>query len=253
MPMLDLPTGATLDYEHHNPRSGTVPIVAVHGMLGTPRIDLGEMIDWLVEQGCEVIAPTLRGYGKSTPKPRDFPIRFYERDANDVLALLDALDVPVAKIIGYSDGGETALICSGLQPSRFLAALTIGAVGYFPPEMRPYIENSFANPQDWMTKDEVILHQIYRPADFASGWVAAVSEMIERGGDVSVSLAPNITCPVRLVLGENDKLNPAYAAEHWAQHARDAQVIIIEGAGHPVHKQKMGEFYKLLQAHILAG
>ncbi len=251
MPLLELPTGAVLDYEHHNPNSGTLPIVALHGMLGTARFHLGHVIDWLAAQSCEVIAPTLRGYGDSRPKPRDFPSRFYERDAEDVLALLDALEVPQARIIGYSDGGEVALLCAGKQPERFQAALTWGASGYFPAELRAYIETTFAKPQTWMTRDDLLRHQIYRPADFARQWIAAMIEMVDADGDVSLSLAPGITCPVRLILGENDPLNPAHAAQHWASHAPDAQAIIIPETGHAVHDEQTEEFYSLLHEHIL--
>ncbi len=251
MTLLELPTDATLDYEHHNPGSSSIPIVALHGMLGTPRVHLAKHIDWLAAQGYEVIAPTLRGYGKSTPKPRDFPLRFYDRDADDVLALLDALHVPQARIIGYSDGGEVALICAGKQPDRFSRVLVWGATGYFLPELSAYVAKSFQNPQEWMTKEEIMLHQIYRPADFARQWVASVTDMVDNGGDVSLSLAPKITCPVALILGENDRLNPVKAAQHWASHAQHAQVILVPECGHPVHDEQPQRFRELLRKHVL--
>ena len=116
MPFVETSTGARLHYVERNPANPhPIPVIAVHGMLGTAETHLGHVMNWLEAQGYRVIGPTMRGYGQSEPKPRDFPLRFYDRDAADVLAMMDALNIDRAHIIGYSDGGEIALMCAGLQ------------------------------------------------------------------------------------------------------------------------------------------
>ena len=87
MPFIDIATGARLHYEDMG--SGT-PLIALHGRFGTARTDLGNVIDWL-SKSYRVLGPSLRGYGQSTPKPRDYPLDFYRRDARDVVAFMDAL------------------------------------------------------------------------------------------------------------------------------------------------------------------
>ncbi|MCB9449824.1 MAG: alpha/beta hydrolase, partial [Anaerolineaceae bacterium] len=89
MPTIDLPTGARLHYEDQGAGD---PVILVHGMLGTPRLHFSRLLDWLTPH-FRVVAPTMRGYGESYPKPRDFPVNFYHRDTDDLLAFLDALKI----------------------------------------------------------------------------------------------------------------------------------------------------------------
>ena len=65
-----------------------------------------------------VITPDLRGHGRSPA-----PSGVYEMDllARDVLALLDALLIKKAVIMGHSMGGYVALAAWNLAPERFLA------------------------------------------------------------------------------------------------------------------------------------
>jgi len=250
MPRVHISTGAELEYEDVNPQATGAPVIALHGMLGTGRLHLGHVIDWLAEKGYRVLAPTLRGYGKSSPKPRDFPLRFYERDTADVLAFMDALDLQRAHVIGYSDGGEIALICAGLQPDRFISAASWGAVGYFGPEMRPIVQRMIPGSA-WITDEEVDLHQIADKDDFARQWVRATIHMIDSGGDVSVSLAPSITCPVLIMLGKTDRLNPPEYAQRFLNNVRNGKMLLFE-CGHPVHDEQTTAFRAALSAHLEA-
>lgn len=235
MPVLDLPTGARLAYEDSG--SG-VPLIAIHGRLGTARIDLGDVIDWL-SATYRVVGPTLRGYGESGPKPRDFPFDFYHRDARDVLALMDALDIEQAHVLGYSDGGETALVLAGLAPERCLSVTAWGAVGYYGPEMRPVAQRNY--PATWMTDEDRRIHGIDNPNAFALGWVQAIVHMIDSGGDVSLSLAPKVTCPALLMLGDQDHLNPEAYAQRWVDAAPNARLVMFP-CGHGVHQQEPEAF-----------
>lgn len=238
MPFAETSTGARLHYEDVG--SGT-PVIVVHGMLGTARTNLGRVIDWL-SAGYRVIGPTLRGYGESTPKPRDFPPDFYRRDALDLLAFLDALDLPPAHILGYSDGGEVALIAAGLKPERFRSVSTIGAVGYFGPEMRPGVQRMY--PVDWVTDEEKALHSMDDPVPIMMQWIRSAKMLIDSGGDASVSLAPNITCPVLLMLGDQDRLNPPSCARVFLARVPDGRLEMFD-CGHPVHDQQWDAFCRV--------
>jgi valacyclovir hydrolase len=217
-------------------------------MLGTGRKDLGQVLDWLATESYTVIAPSLRGYGESTPKPRDFPYRFYDRDADDVLAFLDALNIEKAHLLGYSDGGEVALVCSGKQPQRFATVATIGAVGYMGPDVRPHVM-AYRSGSQWITPEEIALHSIPDPDTFAAQWIRAMVMLIDSGGDVALSLAPKITAPVLMMLGEQDKLNPRKYADKFLESIANGRVIMFE-AGHAVHDQQSEQFRKTYLAHL---
>lgn len=239
MPFADISTGARLHYEDAG--SGE-PLIAIHGRLGTARTDLGRVIDWLSTR-FRVIGPTLRGYGESTPKPRDFPLDFYHRDARDVLALMDALGIRQAHILGYSDGGEIALILPGIAPERCLSATAWGAVGYYGPDMRPVVQRNY--PATWMTQEEKTLHGISNPDAFALEWIRAVKHMIDAGGDVSVGTADKITCPLLLMLGNRDTLNPQAYGQRFIDRTRDGRLVMFD-SGHGVHDEQWPRFQRVV-------
>lgn len=237
MPFADCSTGVRLFYEDQG--SGP-PVIAVHGWLGTARTDLGNVIDWL-SADYRVIGPSLRGYGQSRPPQRDFPNDFYYRDADDLLAFMDALNIDKAHLFGYSDGGEVALIAAGKQPERFYSVATVGSVGYFGPEMRPVAQRSA--PATFLSNDPdlMALHGITNAKAFVADWIRAVVHMIDRGGDVSLSLAPNITAPVLLMLGDKDTLNPQVYGQRFIDAVPDGRLLMFD-AGHPIHDEQWDAF-----------
>ncbi|MEJ0069600.1 MAG: alpha/beta fold hydrolase [Pseudomonadota bacterium] len=86
-------------YEDSGPAGGT-PVVLLHGFPYDPR-GYDAMVPALVAAGCRTIVPYLRGYG---------PTRFLSAEtlrsgqqaalADDLLALLDALALPNAVLVG---------------------------------------------------------------------------------------------------------------------------------------------------------
>lgn len=247
MPIVDLRTGAALHYEDLGRASVQLPVVLIHGMLGTAREHLGHVMDWLPAQGFRAIGLTLRGYGESGPKPRDFPDRFYQRDAEDLIAFMDALKIERAHLIGYSDGGEVVLIAAGRAPERIASCTAIGAVGYFTPELRSVFQRMY--PGDWITEEEKRMHGFGDPARFTGEWLRAMTRMIDAGGDVSLSLAPGITCPLLIMLGEKDKLNPRRNGERFVDASPNGRLAMFP-CGHAVHDQEREAFYQMTLAHL---
>ncbi len=247
MPLVELPTGATLHYEDSHPQSEHIPVILIHGLLGTARGHLGHVMDWLVNEGYRVIGITLRGYGESQPKPRRFPNNFYHQDANDVMALMDALSISKAHLIGYSDGGEVILIAIGEHPHRFVSAIAIGAVGYYSPELRPIFQRTY--PGTWITEAEKQEHEIENTDAFALEWVRATTKMIDSGGDVSLSNAHKITCPLIIMLGKGDTLNPQSSGEKFIQQVSNGRVVMFN-CGHPVHDEQTKQFRQITLKHL---
>jgi len=239
MPFADISTGARLHYEDLG--SGE-PIVMIHGLLGTARSDLGQVMDWL-SADYRVIGLTLRGYGESTPKPRDFPPNFYRRDAEDVLAFMDALGLQKVHLMGYSDGGEVALMAPGIQPERFLTAASWGAVGYFGPEVRPVVQGYW--PPTWITEEEKSRHGITHIEPMILQWIQSMKMTIDSGGDVSLSLAHNIVCPLLLMLGDEDRLNPEAYGRKFIEKVPQGRLVMFN-CGHAVHELQWEAFQKVV-------
>lgn len=235
MPSVELRTGATIDYIDQGEGE---PVLLIHGMLGTGDRHFSQLIVWLSDN-YRVIAPTVRGYGQSFPKPRDFPLDFYHRDADDMLAFMDAIGLEKTHIMGFSDGGEITLIMAGKQPDRFYTATAWGAVGYYGPDMRAVVQRMY--PATWLKEDEMAVHGLTDANAFALGWINAVKHMIDSGGDVSLSLAPQIACPVLLMLGRQDTLNPESYAQKIVDQTPQGKLMMFD-CGHPVHDQQWDAF-----------
>lgn len=248
MPLVDLPTGASLHFEVMKSVSDHAPVILIHGMLGTARTHLGHVMDWLHDQGFHVIGLTLRGYGESQPKPRDFPANFYRRDADDLIAFMDALSIERAHLIGYSDGGEVALMAAGRAAERIASCIAIGAVGNFGPELRSRFQRMY--PGEWITDEEKQLHGFSDAARFTGEWARAMTGMIAAGGDVSLSLAPNISCPLIIMLGEKDKLNPQHSGERYIGAVSNGRLAMFP-CGHAVHDEQRDAFRELTLRHLI--
>lgn len=236
---VDLPTGARLHYyDTGAPHPDAPVVVALQGRLGLPESDMPAIIDWL-RADYRLLLPSLRGYGQSTPKPRSYPVDFFQRDARDVLAFIDALRLPRLHLLGYSDGGETALLAGGYRPAQFASVAVWGAVGYFGPEMRPWVQRNY--PPTWISEEDQRLHGITDPDKMALEWVQACKFIIDSGGDLSLSLAPQMTMPLLLMLGDADRLNPIAYGQRLVAQAPNARLEVF-ACGHAVHEQQWAQF-----------
>ena len=78
--------------------------------------------------GCRVIVPYLRGFGP-TRFLSDATLRSGEQAAlgADLLALMDALDVPRAVLAGYDWGGRAACVVAALWPERCTGLVSLNS------------------------------------------------------------------------------------------------------------------------------
>src|ERR1700735_2476819 len=90
------------------------PVILLHGGLGHSG-NWGYQVPTLVANGYRVIVIDSRGHGRST---RDEQPYSYELMASDVLAVMNALHLDRAVLVGWSDGACTALILAANDPAR---------------------------------------------------------------------------------------------------------------------------------------
>jgi pimeloyl-ACP methyl ester carboxylesterase len=113
--------GASLYYATFNP-NGRSPVILLHGGLGSSR-SWGFEIPLLARRH-EVIVVDSRGHGRSS-RPAG-PLH-YEQMAADVIAVMDALHIAKASIVGASDGGIIGLILAIRYPARVNKIFVWGA------------------------------------------------------------------------------------------------------------------------------
>jgi pimeloyl-ACP methyl ester carboxylesterase len=104
--------GLRMYYELHG--AGGTPLVLIHGGGSTIGTNFGRVLP-LLSRTRRVIAVEVQAHGHTRDIDRPFT---FEQDADDVVALLDSLHVPKADILGFSNGGTTALQIAIRHPGK---------------------------------------------------------------------------------------------------------------------------------------
>src|SRR5262245_30646338 len=93
--------------------AGQNAVMLLHGGMGHAG-NWGHQVPALVDARYRVVAVDSRGHGHSTRDNRPYS---YELMASDVLAVMDALAIPHAAIVGWSDGACIALVLAAQAPA----------------------------------------------------------------------------------------------------------------------------------------
>ncbi len=202
---------------------------------------------YFAHRGRAVLAPDLPGHGQSEG-PALASIEALADWAGD---LMDAAGLEQAALVGHSMGGLIVLDCAGRHGGRVRALAILGAAAAIPlhPELLAAAEAddhaAFDSiviwghspaarlgrgqvPGMWMTGSGVRLMERSAPGILHNDFVACDTSA---GGHAA---AAKVGCPVRLVLGELDRLTPAAHGKALADEFHAADVIILERCGHMV-------------------
>ena len=112
--------GGALRVGEWSPEAPAAPtVIALHGITAS-HMAWGMVAQALPE--VRLIAPDLRGRGRSSGLPGPFGMA---RHAADLDAVIEALSLPRALLIGHSMGGFVAVVAAHLHPDRFSQVLLV--------------------------------------------------------------------------------------------------------------------------------
>ena len=114
---------ARIHYVSYNRRNRRPAVILLHGGLSN-RLSWFSQIPWLATSGRQLVVMDTRGHGDSTLGDVELTYRLL---ASDVVAVLDQLHIQQADVIGWSDGGNTALILGRYWPRRVNRLVAISA------------------------------------------------------------------------------------------------------------------------------
>ena len=246
---------------HYVDRGVGYPLLFVHGhpfdhTVWEPQIRA------LAGRGFRVIAPDLRGYGRSTVVPG---VTTMDVLARDLASLLEHVGLDPVGVVGASMGGRVALELWRLFPER-VDSLVLAATSPHAETEREraeqravaarlraegaggYADEVFAGV---MARDNV--RALPEVADRvramgsavpSEGAAAALSGLAECAGHVP--LLRHISVPTLLVVGREDGFVPLDCVE--AMHVRipDSMVEVIEGAGHVPNLERPERFNEVV-------
>ncbi len=252
------------------------PVLFVHGLGGS-------WPNWLEQlpvfaQTHRVIAPDLPGFGNSPMPTGDISISGYARTLD---ALLDALDLDAAAVVGNSMGGFVSAELAIAFPQRVERLVLVSAAGL----------STYHDPRGTRAH---ALRRIERLVGVQTGWVASHADLVARRarlreatlglvarhpGRLPAALAaeqlrgvgkpgffgalhanldydfrhrvPEIVCPTLIVWGDRDRVITPRDADRFAELIPGARKVVFEDTGHVAMLERPVEFNALL-AEFLA-
>lgn len=223
---------------------GENAVLLLPGALGSSWTDFKPQIDKLPEKlpNYSIIAWDPPGYGRSIPPTREFPIDFLHNDAIVANNLMKQLGFQKYSLLGWSDGGITALILAAKFPNAVNKLIVWGSNAFIHPEELKIYE-SMRNVQmrandffffdvfhfisihfnskgirdvsKWSKRMREPMEQLYGVDQFPilwSNWVDAFIRIYhENNGNICRNELKEIVAPTLIVHGTKD---PMIAAEH---------------------------------------
>lgn len=241
--------GITQYYEEHG--SGQ-PLVLIAG-LGYGMWFWHKVIPGLAEQ-FRVIAYDNRGAGKTDKPDGPYSVQML---AEDCAALLDALTVRDAVILGHSMGGfiaqQLALTRPDLVGRLILAATNFGGPHHVPvtPDAMAVMLDRSGDPLDVIRRgigvasapgfaerqpevvDELVRYRLTNPVPVAQyqAQMAVGLGLLSQEAAFEGKLK-TVSAPTLILFGEHDQVVPKANADLLHAELPNSQVVILPGAGH---------------------
>ena len=223
------------------------PLLLLHGFTGS-----GE--DWqhvFTEPlaGYRILAPDLRGHGRSTNPGGAF--RFADV-ARDVFALLDHLAIDRVKAIGMSAGANTLLHMATQQPSRIDAMIHVSGTPRFPDQARAIMSTMTEEGRSAAEWAEMRGRHHQGDDQIRALWRHA-REFADDRSDMNFDAATlsAITARTLIVHGDRDPLYPVELAVELFRAIPNAALAVVPNGGHgPIFGEQAAPFVRTAAAFL---
>jgi pimeloyl-ACP methyl ester carboxylesterase len=257
MPTFETSPGVKLHYEvddFTDPWTKPETILLLHG-------NAESGLAWyawvpLLARRFRVVRPDMRGYGASTPMPRDFK---WSLDViiDDYARLMDSLGIQGFHVVSAKIGGVVARAFAARRPERVLTLTVIGS----PPPLRAGRERIPALTEEFETKG--IEHWARRtmagrlgdtfPAEGVEWWItfmgrAPLSTLVGFNATINYSDiradVPKIACPTLVITTDESGLASVDETRAWQAQIPGSELLVIDGNSYHVaasHAERCAE------------
>jgi pimeloyl-ACP methyl ester carboxylesterase len=219
------------------------PVILLHGGLGHGG-NWGYQVPALVGSGYRAVLIDSRGHGRST---RDAQAFSYELMASDVLAVMDALHLEKASLVGWSDGACTALILAAKTPARIAGVFFFGC-NMDPSGVKPFEATATVN-RCLARHAKDYAHLSATPEHFKD-FVDAVTRMQQTQPNYSAKDLAQISVSVVIVQSEHDEFIKQEHAEYLARSIPNAELVVLNGVSHFAPLQRPEQFNSAMLAFL---
>ncbi len=244
--------------ELHLRRGGQgAPILLLHRDIGT--LDHLPFYDALA-QTHDVFIPHHPGYGKS---PRPDWVAHVRDIAVIYRALVGALDLRAATLVGLGFGGWIAAEMATFAPVDTARLVLVGAMGVKPPEgdildqalvsYIEYVRAGFHDPDGFdrifgarPSSEQLVQWDICREMSFRVAWKPYMYS------DTLPHLLAGTQARALVIHGDNDQIVPLSASKLYASRLPNARQEIVANAGHLVELDQPDALASLITSFISA-
>lgn len=212
------------------------PLILLHGN--------GESSGYFVNQidrfanEYRVIAVDTRGHGASPRGNKPFTLETF---ADDLKNLLDSLNIEKANILGFSDGGNIAVIFALKYPER-VASLVLNGANLFPSGLK----SSFLIPVKVLFAVFSLLSHFSRRAKRRS----ELLYLMAKQPNIRPQALESIKCPVLVMAGTKDVIKEKHT-KLIAASLPNARLCFLKG-GHFIIKTNSVEFNSEVEKFLRA-
>ena len=236
----------TLAHREAGPEDGRVALL-LHGYPQSSYM-WRDVMPALAAAGWRAIAPDLAGFGDSEPDPPGT----WEHHMESIERFRTALGIDRCVLVVHDWGGLIGLRWACEHPEA-VSGLVISGTGFFPDGkwhgMARTMRTRDAGEQYVESVNRDAFGALLRGVSLAFGedavdeyWKAFAGEERRRGhlelyrsGDFKKLAGYNLAdlaVPVLLLWGENDQFAPLAGAHRFERELPDAELVVVEGAGH---------------------
>jgi valacyclovir hydrolase len=235
---------------HYEDSGSGPPIVFIPGALGTGAGDFAEQLP-VFSRAWRVIAPDLRGYGQSRPPEREYPVDFYQSDANDVIGLMSELGCERFAVLGWSDGANVATLLAATFPDR-ISKLVVWAGNSFVSDEEVATFQGIRSISTWSPRAVDALKPVYgdQLGRIWGDYVDGLARIHAAGGDLYRTKLSQVRCPALILHGAKDPLVPGFHPEILHKGIMGSELFVFPEGKHNVHARYAPEFNQVVSGFL---
>ncbi|XP_068626571.1 valacyclovir hydrolase-like [Battus philenor] len=234
--------------------TGRHHVFCMPGALGTIWTHSKPQVEGLNRELFTIVAWDPVGYGKSRPPDKEFTRDFFEKDADIAYEFLKLLKIPKFSILGWSDGGTSAMILTAKFPDIVNKLVIWGSNSFILPHEVEVIRQ-IRDVKAWSNNMRQPMIKVYGEEKFTKYWTEWVDGIeaiaLTDNGNICSELVKNITCPTFILHGEKDRLVDYVHLSYLHKNIKGSRVHLYPNGKHNIHIQYAEDFNKRVQEFLL--
>ncbi|HVZ64375.1 MAG TPA: alpha/beta hydrolase [Lacunisphaera sp.] len=209
------------------------PVLMIHGNGGSIE-SFKENIGYFAAK-YRVIAADSRAQGKSRD---DGDALTFEMMADDFAALLDELHIAKAYVVGFSDGGITALLLAMRHPEKVMRLAATGA--NLRPEASAFAPGVWEEDRKRYERDHA---RAWNTAKERNDWKLFLLDW--REPNIPAAALQRVTCPALIICGDHDLISLEHTVEIY-RSLPHAALWIVPNSGHATLREHADDFNRVV-------